>query len=297
MPRVPRAASAAARSIPSPRSATSMTRAPLASSARRRFGSAEGRGQQPNRRRAGFGEEPRRRRDAQLPVDDDPHRRAPAEPIEPAGELRVVGEHGADANHDRIVPGAQQMRPGARRRSGNPAALAPRHRDPPVERGRELHRDERPAPPYPAEKPGIDLGRRIGAEPDFGRDPGGAQPLDPAAADARIRVFDRGDDPPDPGFDQRLGARRRLAPVAARFEADIGGGAAGAGAGAGQRLGLGVRPAARLGPAAADDASFVDQNAADRRVGPSIAEAAPGEPQCRPHMAKIAAWRRPRPPP
>ena len=46
-----------------------------------------------------------------------------------------------------------------------------------------------------------------------------------------------------------------------------------AGAGPTERLGLGMGPAAWLGPAAAYDAPFADQHAADRGIGPAPPQA------------------------
>ena len=60
------------------------------------------------------------------------------------------------------------------------------------------------------------------AQPAFDGDPGLPQSRETAAGNPRVRVLDRSDDPAHPGRDQRLGARRRLPPVGARFERDIG---------------------------------------------------------------------------
>src|SRR5260370_1183934 len=53
-----------------------------------------------------------------------------------------------------------------------------------------------------------------------------AQLRDALAGDAGVGILDRQDDAANVGGDQRIGAGRRLAPMAARLEADIGGGAA-----------------------------------------------------------------------
>ena len=58
---------------------------------------------------------------------------------------RIVGGHGADAHHHRVMPGAQRVGRAARLGAGDPAALAGMGRDPAVERGGELERDQRPA--------------------------------------------------------------------------------------------------------------------------------------------------------
>ena len=78
-----------------------------------------------------------------LAVEHDADRRALVEARQAAGQLRIVGQHRADADQDRVVRGAQQLAVGARGLAGDPAALAARGRDAPVQRGRELQR--RPA--------------------------------------------------------------------------------------------------------------------------------------------------------
>jgi len=175
----------------------------------------------------------------------------------------------------------------ARQPAGDPLALAGLGGDAAVERRRQLERDERPPLAHAQEEPGIELGRLLGAQPSLDDDAGGAQLGDALAGDARIGILDRYDDADEPGGDQGVGAGRRPAPMAARLEADIGGGAAGSRAGAGQRLGLAMRPAARLGPAAPDDAAVPDDDAADRRVGPDLAEAAPRQRDRRAHMGDV----------
>ena len=210
------------------------------------------RSDQPGWHPIGVGEQPRRRRDAQAAVDDDPHRRAMGEPGQPAGQLRIVGKNGAGADHDRVVAGAQGVRPVARRRAGDPLALAAGKRDAAVERGGKLERHERPAMPQPRQKAGVDLGGLLRAKPGFDRDAGRAQRGNSVAADPRVGVFEGDDDALDASLDQRIGAGRGLAPVAAGFETDIGGSTARRTAGPAQRLGLAMRPAARLGPAATD---------------------------------------------
>ena len=122
------------------------------------------------------------------------------------------------------------------------------------------------------------------------RDAGGFERGKAAAGDAGIGVLERHDRARDPGPHQRVGAGAGLALVGAGFQGDVAGGAlrAGAGAGgAGERFALGMGPAAGLGPAAADDSPLPHQHAADRRVGPDAAEAAPGERQRKRHEAAV----------
>ena len=56
-------------------------------------------------------------------------------------------------------------------------------------------------------------------------EPGGPQPRYPAAGNPRVGILDRDHHPAHPGGDQRIGARRRLAPMTAGFEGDVGDGA------------------------------------------------------------------------
>ena len=120
--------------------------------------------------------------------------------------------------------------------------------------------------------------RFLGADADIDGDAGRAQPRVARAGNLRIGIFDRRDDPGHAGGDDRVGARRRLAEMRARLERDVEGRAARGLAGAAQGLDLGMRPAAGLGPAAADDPRRPpsrDNDRADRGVGPGAAEPAP----------------------
>ncbi len=227
-------------------------------------------------------------RHAQPAIDDDADRTPALEPADPAGEQRIVGHDGIAADHDGVVRRAQQVRAGARRFAGDPAALAGGRGDAAVERGRELQGDERPAVPQAREEAGIDLGRLARAKPGLDRDPGRAQPRNTLAGDARVGVLDRQHDARHPRGGKRIGAGRRLAPMAARLEAHIGGCAAGTLAGPSQSLGLAVRPAAGLRPAAAYDLARCDDDAADGRIGPHRAEPALRQTQRRPHVREIA---------
>ena len=119
------------------------------------------------------------------------------------------------------------------------------------------------------------------------RDAGGFERGKAAAGNAGIGIFERHDRARDPGPHQRVGAGAGLALMGAGLQGHVAGGALRAGAGAGQRLGLGVGPAAGLGPAAAGDPAVADEHAADRRVGPDAAEAAPGERQRQRHEAAV----------
>ena len=81
----------------------------------------------------------------------------------------------------------------------------------------------------------------------------------------------------DAGSDERVGARRRLAEVAARFERHVDVGTACVSTRLAQREHLGVRvPGARM-EALAHDATVAHDDAADERIGRSRTPAALGE--------------------
>jgi len=109
----------------------------------------------PGRHPTRLGDQPRARRDTQMAIDDDPHRRAVRQPGQPAGQLRVIGQHGRGADQDRVMRGAQEMGALARQRTGDPAAFAGGGGDASVERGGELQRHQRPAEPHALQKAGI----------------------------------------------------------------------------------------------------------------------------------------------
>ena len=127
--------------------------------------------------------------------------------------------------------------------------------------------------------PGMIEPRFIGAHADCYGEAGRAQPRVTGAGNLRVWIFERRHDAGDARGDDRVGARRRLAVVRARLERDVEVGAARGLAGAAQGLDLRMRPAAGLGPAAADDprlaAIAADNDGADRGVGPGAAEPAP----------------------
>ena len=80
--------------------------------------------QQPDRYLARAGGELGGRRQARLRIEHDPQRRARGETGQPAGQFRIVGLDGAEADQDGIVRGAQALAVGARRLAGDPFALA-----------------------------------------------------------------------------------------------------------------------------------------------------------------------------
>ena len=118
---------------------------------------------------------------------------AGAEAGEPAGQLRVVRQHRADADHHRVVPAAQRMRRAARGRAGDPLALA-------RPRWRSGHPASRQASASPAAGPWRTRGRKPAASssasarstPSSTAMPAARSRAMPGAVHPRVRVA-RGD--------------------------------------------------------------------------------------------------------
>ena len=107
--------------------------------------------------------------------------------------------------------------------------------------------------------------------------PGGLQPLQAAAVDLGVGVADRAHDARDAGLDQRVGAGRLAAVVAARLERDVGRRAPRRLAAGGERVALGVRLAAALVPPLAQHAAVARDDAADDGIRARAAAAALGQ--------------------
>ena len=165
------------------------------------------------------------------------------------------------------------MRVGACGDAGDPARRAVGRRRLGVEAHRRL--DQAPGPAGAAvlqvrrQRPA----RARGARPDLDVEPGGAEPGEPAPRDPRVRVLERHHYPPDAGFDQRVGARRRAAFVRAGLEGDVGGAVAGPLPRRVERVGFGVGcPRGPVPSFAGGRTLLVDDDAPDpgiRRRGPT----------------------------
>ena len=162
-------------------------------------------------------------------------------------------------------------------------------RDAPVSPQRHLEESERPPLGDTLDVPARHLVRLLGQHAARHLDPGLAQHADPAPRHARVGIEHTYDGALQAGGDDRLGTRRRLAVVRAGLERHIDRGAAGAGTGAPDRLGLGVRTAAGLGPAARDDLArrLVGDRGPDRRIGRGGSEPALGHAQRDPHHVGV----------
>ena len=162
-------------------------------------------------------------------------------------------------------------------RPGEPGLAVGRHR--------ELERHVRPPVAHAADMPGMGAPRLLGAEPDIDRDALLAQPRMALAGDLRIGILQRRHHARDAGRHDGVDAGRRLAVMRAGLERHVERRAARRLAGAPQRLDLGMRPPARLGPAAPDHDAVLHHDRADRRIRPRIAEPAPAERQRERHEA------------
>ena len=205
------------------------------------------------------------------------------------GEGRVVHECGAGAHHDGVDLGPQVVRVVPRHLRGDPAARTVRCRDPAVQRGGDLERDER-APALDRRQPGAEQRPPlVGQQAGLHVDPGSAQPFRTAGGDG-VRVRDRHDHATDARREEGLRAGTRAAGVVARFEGDDGGGAARRGVavrGIGQRGDLGVRSPGAAVPALTEDLAVrAEQHAADAGVG-AVRGTAPGDLQGAPHRLEL----------
>ena len=115
--------------------------------------------------------------------------------------------------------------------------------------------------------------------------------LEALAVDSVVRVGGGDDNSGDACGDERIGAGRRLAPVAARFQRDVGRGAFRSFTRHLKGDWFGVRAPSGLCVASADHAAVADENAADRWVGPGRAEASPRQDQGGTHVGKVGGDR------
>ena len=114
----------------------------------------------------------------------------------------------------------------AARRAASPVIqwLSPDARgDPAIQRRGQLQRHQRPALADARAEPGDQFVGLVLQHALLDRDAGRAQPGDAGAVHARVRVAGGDHHAGDAGGDQRIGAGRRAAPVAARLQRDIDG--------------------------------------------------------------------------
>ncbi len=191
--------------------------------------------------------------------------------------------------------GAKPVREGPGRGAGDPFALAFRGGDAAVQGGRRFEGDKRPPLGDAHQIAGVEGAGFVIANANGNFYSGVLEALDAGARDPGVGVFEGDDGGADTGFDEGFGAGSGLALVIAGFQRHVGGGAFGQAAGPGQGLGFGVRPAAGLGPSAADDAVaqiLARQNATHRRVGPDVPQPPARQRQRRQHDRGVSAGRR-----
>ncbi len=199
---------------------------------------------------------------------------------------RIVGERRADADHDGIALRPQQMHALAHRLAGDGDRLAPGRAGFAVGGDRELEQDMRTAFGKAKNVTGVVAPRLIGADADLDGNARGAKPRVTLPCHFRIGIFQRRHHPRNAGGNHRIGAGRRFAVMRAGFERDVERRTARGLACPAQRLDLGMRPAAGLGPAAADNHAILDDHRADRRIGPGAAKPAPAERKRQRHEAE-----------
>ena len=185
------------------------------------------------------------------------------------------------------MPPPNGMRHTARLGSGDPLAFAGMGGDLAVQRGRQLQRDQRATGGGLLKKTGKRLPRLVFQQPRIGLDSRSAQPGDALGGDTLIEVGGSDNDTGNAGIYQRIGTRRRLAPVAAGLERDVGGRTVRLIPRHLQRLCLGMGATAGGGEASADNAVVLDNDAADRGVGPSRAKAPPSKGEGGAHMRQV----------
>ena len=231
-------------------------------------------------------------RQARAGVEDDADRRSRGKAGEADGETRIVDQRRADADHRRIGLDAHRLHGLERGAAADDHALALAPADHPVGGDGELEDDMRPVLGDAGDMPGMGKRRLVGEQIGGHRDAGGLEPRNAATIHPRVGIGHRHDDARDPRRDQRVGARRRVALVRARFQRDVKGRAARRRAGLRQRQRLGMRAAAFGGPAAADDDRLArlvarDHDRAHGRIGIGATEVAPAETQRRSHEPAI----------
>ena len=192
-------------------------------------------------------------------------------------EGRVIGKHGAYADHDGIGHGPHEMHAVIGAGTGDGGTNPAGGRDETVRRERHLELDEGPAEPHPGEMAAMVEPRLVLAEADIDIYAVGAQHGEAAPAHARVRISDGADDAHDAGAGQRVRTGRRAAVVRAGFKRHIGCRATGRSAGMGDGGGFAMRTAARLGQTTAHDGAIAHQHAADGRIRPGEPEPAPAK--------------------
>ena len=238
---------------------------------------------------------------AQPAVEDDAHRRAILQPRQAHGELRVVRQHRADADHDRVGMGADQVRAAIRALAGDQQARTRQPRRVAIGGLCELQGDGRPPFGRAQDVAAMEPPRGVRQNAGDDLDAAFAQELVPAPAHPRVGVLESGHHAGDPRRHDRVDAGRRPAVMRAGLERDIERGAARRSTGVLERDALRVRAPARLGHALREDQRPLpvgaDDQRADRGVRPGQAEVALAKRQRHAHEALVQGGVRGRPRP
>ena len=121
-------------------------------------------------------------RQPQRAIEHHAHRRAVRHAGQPAGQQRIIGQHGTDAGQHGVVHGPHQMHAGACRLAGDRRGVAAGETGFAVGRDRELEDDLRTALAHAPDMAGVGLPRLVGADPDLTAMPAAAMRRWPSPA-------------------------------------------------------------------------------------------------------------------
>jgi len=204
------------------------------------------------------------------------------------GQLRVIGTGRAGADQNRIMAGAQSMDARAGLRSGDPTAFARSGGDAAIKAAGQFQCQHR-ATQRNAGQEALLQGARLGFQHRFGNcNPGGAQDRVAAPRNTQVRIGQSADDSGDTRRDKRLGAGRGAPVMRARFERDIGSGAARRRTRLIQRHPFRMGATARLGPATPQNTPVLHDHTAHGGVWPDIAKAPTRQRQGQGHIASVS---------
>ena len=200
----------------------------------------------------------------------------------------------------RTVPAPVRMAPArapflhvaTRGLAADPLRIARRQRTPPVQAGRQLHAQPRPAAFDARKEAAIERARLSFHQSQVDLDAGGAQAFEARAINLRERIAHGADDARDTRFDQCVRARPGAAHMGAGFQRHVDGGAARTRTGLLQGEHFRVRPALALVPAGADDLVALRDHAADHRIGLGGVRAALGQAQGAGHHGVVGRGER-----
>lgn len=211
----------------------------------------------------------------------------PFRAAEPTGERGIILHEGADADEDRVDPGAFTMGvpPGARTR--NPARRAAGARDPSVETHGGLRHDVGSTRTNPPCEPANQPGGLFPFESPVGIHAGGAQDVERPSGMTRVGIDDARDDATHLGAKNGLGAGRGPPLCGTWLERDVEGRTARVRAGLRERLDLRMRQSGGTMRPAPDDRAVPHKHRADGRIRTRPADMAAREGECSAHPARV----------